>query len=650
VNRKWWPITCIAGVLGIAGALPASAGPAEAALAHMEKILNRNVKLEVGTDTAISPHVSQAKEEQIRDHLKRMALDLQDGELEAGNIRVDGKLAGVIIHKRQGYDPEKVAAFAVALVNTGDRWLPAPVSASFENTGISLDLDLRRRAADLERWMLRERSAALDILRDERADDMRRDIGAAITRAELEKNNVREIATAFIDAVRNHDRLRLLGLLGGLSDPLPRNWATRLESVDLAMAPGGQIPHGWRAVGSPEIPRAIVHEESGPKDALFTIGYIDPAAEVPRGGVPAVRLLHIDMERDEGGAWRLNLPAPFREAELTDILTREENNPFDVELLDAFPQRLRETHPAAPQSTPEALWEKLRLAITADRPDDLLRLLDIPHDNPEQARTAMGRATRFWWQMRPDGGGRTVAPLAFIAEDDQAMAMAQLFAFREPERTDLRTFHMVRTADGWMWQSTGRQEPPVPVSPTIAAWRDQQEEQWRNTWTAAILAPAAKIDKLADQPAPDPAAATALVRKWLDAIAASDINAALANSAVLDDGEGHARLLRNLGYELSRKLTDVDGGIITRSGKHWTVVCYRRLGDANPGMALMPVITTAAGPLLLPELDLFVGTRQREFLNNVALERLDAYADAQIRGDLQSLLQSLNRELEPLRR
>jgi len=636
--------------VGLAGAPPACAGPAEVAIAHLEKILDGDVNLKAGTDTAISPHVGPAKESQIKDRIKRMALDLRGGELEPGQVRIDGDLAAVIVHKREGYDPEKVAAFAVALVKTDDRWLPAPVSASFENTGISLDLELRRRAAELERWMLRERSRALDLLRDEQVERLRRDIGTVITREELQSKNVADMAQAFLDACRARNRLRLLGMLGGLSDPLPRNWASRLRAVELVSSPSSHTPKAWRALTSPEVPRAILLEETGVKDGLFTIGFVDPAGEVPRGGVPTVGLLHIDMQRDPAGAWRLNLPAGLMDADAEENPARDDDNPFDAELLDAFPTRFREAYPPSPQQTPELLWKQMQVAINSTTPTDLLRLLALPADNPEQARVAIGRGTRFWWQLRSASGGRAVVPLAFEHDGDQAMAMAQLYAFREPERTDLRAFHMVRQADGWMWQSTGRQEPPVPVSATLVTWRDQQEKIWRDTWSDTLLTPTSKLKSLTPDSPANPDASEKLVRRWLDAISANDLDTCLALSAVLDDEEGRLRLLRNLGYELSTQITDIEGDVVTRSGKHWTVVCYRRRDDANPGMALMPVITTPMGPRLLPELDLFVGTRQRDFLNNVALERLDGYAEDEVRADLQKLLQELNREFAPRRR
>ncbi len=619
-------------------------------MTHLARIVENRVNLDVGTDTAISPHVGVAKKNQIHERLGRLAIDLKGGDLEPGEIQIDGDLAGVIIHKRDGYDPDKVAAFAVALVWSGGQWLPAPVPASFENTGAALDFERRQRAAGLERWMLRERARSLDTLREEQITRMRRDIAATISHDDLKAMTVRDMANTFLDAAKTGDHHRLLGLVGGLSDPLPGDWPARLRSVQLATSSGDSQPSGWRILADPAVPRAIVLEESTARDGLFTLAFIDPSGEVPRGGVPGVSLLHIDMQRDPAGAWRLNLPAAFNDTGSAVGPPGDQDSPFDTDLLDAFPRFFREASPATPQETPEALWEKMRECIAADTPDALLRLLALPEDSPQQARLALGRATRFWWQNRFASGGRTLVPLAFHQDGDQAMAMAQLFAFREPDRTDLRAFHMVRLPQGWMWQSTGRQSPLHPIRESLVNWRTEQEQAWQKNWIAELLIPAPKLESLKPDSPVDPAAAIDLVQQWIASIKAEDAPASLAHTAVLDDEEGRARLLRNLGYELSTQITEIDGEFITRSGKHWTVVCFRRLGDANPGMALLPVVTTPSGPRILLEIDLFVGTRQRDFLNNVALERLDGFTDDAVRNDLRNLLQELNREFAPAAR
>ena len=626
-----------------ANATQADAKPAQAAIAHLQKIADQSLDLKVDADTAISPHTSMAKRREIAGRIERMALDLEGGTLESGEVRIDGDLAGVIVHKTGGYNPENVAAFAVALVRTGDQWTPAPLPASFENTGITLDLDARHRATSLERWMLRQQARALDVLRDGRLDRIRADIADAISRTELESMDVSQMADAFLAACRDDDQLRLLGMLGGLSEPLPADWSQRLRMVEQAMKDITTAPPGWRAVAAPEVVRARVHQETGVRDGLFTIAFIDPSGEVPRGGVPPVKLVHIDMERDTSGAWRLNLPTTFTDDSSNwDNLTQDDN-PFDASFFDAFPGRLRQAYPAVPQQKPEALWKLMRAAIQSNTPTELLQMLALPDDDVTRASQAIGRAVRFWWQIQQDNGGRALVPLAFKQDGGQAMAMAQLFTYREPDRPDLRMFHMIQTDRGWMWQSTGRDDPAEPVSDTLAAWRDQQRDTWIHDWAKAMLDPVVKLDAIAPQSTTGAEEAKTLVSGLLDAIAAGDLDGCLQRIAVLDDAEGHMRLLRNLGYELSTRLSATDADVLTHTGQHWTAVACRRKDDVNAGMALFPVVATEAGPRVLLELDLFVGTRRRDFLNNVALERLEGFADAEVRADLREILQEITR-------
>lgn len=631
---------------GSADALQESPGdPAAAAIAFLSKIADESVDLGVGTDTAISPHVGIAKRREIEGRIKRMALDLEGGTLAPGEVRVDGDMAGVIVEKAGGFNPETIGTFAVALLKNGEKWLPAPLPASFENTGVLQDLDTRRRATALERWMLSQRALTLDELRNNLAARVRGEVAMAIERPELQAMSVGEVARAFLQAAADRNQLRLLGMLGGLSDPLPEDWAERLSSVGNALNDLQSAPPGWRAVAAPEVMRVVVHEEQGARDGLFSIAFIDPASEIPRGGVPPVQIIHIDLERDAGGVWRLNLPSAFgaEESEWRDLT--EAGNPFDSILFNAYPARLRTASPPAPEASAEALWARICDALAAETPAALLQLLALPDGEPEIARRSLGRVLRFWWHVRMADGGRAIIPLSLKQQEDQAVAMAQLFAFRDPESVDLRMFHMIRNADGgWMWQSTGRNEPAVPLDESLATWRDEQRNLYLNGWQKVMLTPVVKLDAVPKATPVAEAEAETAVKNLLEAIANGDLAGALECVAVLDDAEGHTRLLRNLGYELSVRLSGVQGASKVLRGDHWAAVACRRKGDANPGMAFFPVVATEAGPRVLLELDLFVGTRRRDFLNNVALERLENFTDAEIRIDLRALLQRVDRE------
>jgi hypothetical protein len=625
-------------------------GPAEAAVAHLKKIAARKVNLEVGGDTVISPHVGAAKRREIAGRIERMAFDVGDGELEAGEVRIDGTLAGVIVHKTAGYDPSKVAAFAQAMVFVDGKWKPAPVPASFENTGVMLDPALRRGATAIEQWMLRERALAHGRLEQELGNRMRKDIAGVMTREQLAAMSPGELGETFLKACIEKDRVRLLALLGGLSDPLPDDWGRRLQVAEEVAAGGGRLVDAWRGLTSRQVLRTVLGESGSDKRRSIQIGYIDPAAEVPRGGVPEVRMLEIHASRDAADLWRLDLP--------TRMLAMKAEPGFrgggaadpDPDLQMRFAEQLRKSDPATPQSSPEALWERMRTMLAADSPEGLMRLLSLPADDPEAANQSLGRASRFWWQVAVANGGRHPVRLAFREAGDEAMVMMQLFAFREPDRTDLRALHFIRTAEGWLWNSTGRRLAEEKIHADLVAWRTEMEAEWRERWVDTLLKPVAAIEKL--EPGRPVAAEAAVehVRGLLAAIAAGDIETCLSRCAVLKDPDGQGRLLRNLGYELSTRLTDIEGDMVTRTGKHWTVVAYRRRDDVNPGMALLPIIHSPDGPRVLMELDLFVGTRQREFLNNAALERLDNYADDEVRADLRALLADLNREFGPARR
>lgn len=622
----------------------AKAGPAEAAIAHLKDIAEQEVNLEVGGDTAISPHVGPAKRREIAGLIERMALDVNGGDLEVGDVRMDGDLAGVIVHRTSGYDPSKVAVFALAFVRTDGTWVPAPVPASFENTTVALDRDLKRSAKTLEIWMLRERALAHGRLQDQLAERMRNDIGRVLTRDQLVSMSMDELGDFFLKACMERDQGRLLGLMGGLSDPLPDDWVRRMRVVHEVVTNGERLADAWRAVTSRQVLRTIVAVAGDEQEGFFEIGYIDPAADVPRGGVPEVRLIQIKAERDGDGRWRLELPTRLlalkgepgrRGGGVTDP---------DPELQKRFAERHRRAHPPTPQASPEALWGRMMDLLAADSPAGLMQLLFLPKGDADTANQALGRASRFWWQVAEAGGGRHPVSLEFREAGDEAMVMVQLFAFREPERTDLRALHLIRQDGGWMWNSTGRKQAREVIHPDLVAWRSEMEVAWRDRWVEPMLEPVARLKQLEPDRPVAAAAAERLARALLDEIAAGDLEACLGRCAVLDDKDGHGRLLRNLGYELSTRLTDIEGDMVTRVGKHWTVVAFRRRDDVNPGMALLPMLTAPDGPRVLMELDLFVGTRQRDFLNNAALERLQGYANAEVQADLRGILKDLNRE------
>ena len=137
-------------------AVAASTDPGETAVRFLEKVRDKEINLDPGADTALSPQTSGSKRKQIARRLERMARDLGNDPLEVGAVKLDGDLAGVLVRKISGFDPNRMQVFPVALVKRGAEWAVAPVPASFGNSGVGYAAALRTRLNALEEWMLRE--------------------------------------------------------------------------------------------------------------------------------------------------------------------------------------------------------------------------------------------------------------------------------------------------------------------------------------------------------------------------------------------------------------------------------------------------------------------------------------------------------------
>ena len=217
------------------------------------------------------------KRKEIARRLDGMAKDVDGGSLAAGELKVDGEIAGVLVRKGGGFDPARLKVFAVALVKRGGKWLPTPVLSSFENTGMGYTAEWRRRVQAMEEWMLRGQIEDLEVLRKEATTRMRSEIEARLTVDELYEGTAEEVGKRFVEACGKRDLPAMLGMLGGLREVLPQDWNLRLKAADAAVGDGDRVKRPWRLLVAPEVLRVLVHEESDAKSGLISIACLDPA-------------------------------------------------------------------------------------------------------------------------------------------------------------------------------------------------------------------------------------------------------------------------------------------------------------------------------------------------------------------------------------
>ena len=599
----------------------AASGPGDAALAFLEQVRCRQVNLESGGDTAIAPETSRAKRREISRRLERIASDIGTSDLELGPVRTDGELAAVLVRRTPGFDPTSLHVFPVALVRRDDRWVPTPLPASFENCGLQARPELRGKIKALEGWLLRTRSLDLLALRDEATARIRRKIESGLPLATLRAMDSQQVAQSFLDACERGDLAVIVGLLGGLSENQPSNLRERIRICEEMLPSASPAIRPWRLLCSPEVLRAMVHHEEDRKSALVSIGCLDPRLKVAKPGSSRIEIVHLELTRGSDGIWRVDpgeaFWTPGEEAPEPDP---EGDDPvLDGDLLDLFPGRLIAKHPPRPTATAAEAEAATLAAIRSAVPGALVAAARID-PNPGIARMALGRLARMWATSHGAAASSHLIPLERLEKPGMSVVFLQLLSPREPDVFRPVSLYFARGDDGWLWvpdSEEGRR--------TFGTWIDGQEEAWPSTWRDKLLAATYRIDKLPSLDPPSEEQARETVRAWHADLRQGDLQTALGRCARLFGDAGRDDLLRRAAMEIDDVRHDggkLEIGTATR-GQMVTLVAATIPREASASQPLYPVISTAAGPRILLDLELFAGdSRTRQFLNRTVIDRV----------------------------
>lgn len=619
--------------------------PAAVALEFLEKVRAGTVNLEPGGDTALSPLTGQDKRREIADRLERLGADLGGGQLEAGEVIEEADHAAVMVYRSGGYDPARVRVFPVALVRQPGGWVPAPVPASFENTGLGYTAAVRQRLAELERWMIRQQVAGLEALRQRLSGRLRDDMASRIDMDELLVLSPGGVASQFLAACSRRDTPAILGLVGGLQGTLPGNWSQRMAAVETAVADGANTKRPWRLLMAPEVVRTLVHEEISGDEALISIACLDPFSGPRSDSAPRIELLHIELIKSSDGFWQLNPPPQFFAADEEEFDAADPEDSLDADLFDLVPEGLRKELPATPVRTFDLAAAALADALRAADLHPVLRLLDLGGE-PRLARLGSVRAARAWRLVHDPAAARRPVMLGAHEIGSAAVAVFQFFSSREPDRAYFERFFFRRGEDGWLLATGLVPDPKQADEDTSAllAWVGGQERDWQNSWRDQMLEASPQVAFL-DQPAPGADEARAVVAAWLKAIAERDLVRAVSLTARLGDERSASGLLRNLSYEFNGARNSGREATVAEvfEGEGWCAVGALAGDEQEPLYPLYPVVSTPDGARLLIEIDLFAtpdGGRKRDFLNTASLARLKNFATAERIAELRGILET----------
>jgi hypothetical protein len=622
-------------ILGLSLSPLKGADPGEAALDFLAKVRDGKLDLQPCGDTALLEQITKRKRESIRKQIERLGAELRGGELELGEVKEDGGFAAAMIRKSSGFDSTEIQVFPIALVKRGDRWLAAPVPASFENAVAGYTVPLKKRLVALENWMTRERVTDLERLASEAEARTRDLIRNRIGGEDLEGDDIGKITDRFLEACAKGDRAAILGFLGGLSDPLPTDWAARLKASKAAVSDHA----GWRWLVSPEVVRVRVREKRDEKDGLVSIACLDPK----RAATTGIRGVDLAFSRDAAaGQWRIDLPGFLA----YDSPAASDGDPNEA-LLDGFSRKLREQEPAIYSESARAAGVALMDALKTGCLRETLRRIDLGASSREGGK-ACAEAAEVWWSFHEPGASRVPVELGFREEGSLAVLSYQCFSLNEPDRFELRTLIFTQTDKGWVWCPGKMPKALKRDHEALLKWIEGMEPEWRLSWREILLRPSVKLDKLDFRKLPTDEEAKALVVEWLNALERKDLGAALSCSAWLSDGQGIPMgVLRNISYEMSASSRGEPELFKLHRSASWVAATIRRVsGDQTQDM-LMPIVMTTDGARLLPEIDLIAeDTRTRDFLNKATFGRLGKIMEAGVVSELETLFGNSMKEVD----
>ncbi len=609
----------------ITSALSGPSDPGAGAVRFLEKVREKNLNLEPGGDTALSPQTSEKKRLEISRRLERMVPVLGKETLEVGSVKLDGDLAAVLVGKSSGADPDSFQVFPVAMVKRNGVWIAAPVPASYENSGIGYDPAVRARIAVLEDWMLRQQVLELEKLRIGSIARLRAAVEMVLPSRTLRALGSKQVFERFLSACAARELPVVLGLLGGLSAPPPDDWWQRLKVATAALNAADRAVRPWRLLVSAEVLRIPLRHEESENKASFTLACLDPAGKPPHREKPGVECVRIGLSKTADGLWCIDPPAAFLihpPPKVDEAL----DDDSEEDALEFFSASLTRLYPGSPAPDAKRARESLSAAFALGNPSEWVKLLHVPSD-PSAACEACADAARIWWDFSNPAASHYVFSLADEQSGDHAASAFQLFSFRNPDHMSLKILYFTKTGKGWLWEPS----PSQVMVDTFQGWRIQHEKEWQNQWRKDLLDGCVVLEKFPDASAPTEAEARELMESWITATRAGDLAGSLRLTTRLGHPDSSPLLLRNLGYEISDARANPAPSTITgiHRGAILTAVGVETTRAGKPAFPLYPVIKTPAGVRILLEIDLLASdNRSREYLNKESLEKLSESSPA----------------------
>jgi hypothetical protein len=616
-----------------------AASPSEAALTYLGELQETTANW--SERTAVFPGTTAEKRLIILERLKLLANELKQGKLSVIDEKTDGDLSAVIVSQIVGADPNQIQVHALGMIRRDEAWLPAPVLASFENTGVRYQPELGESAKRLETWMLTERNRQLARLSEDMLSGLLDDIRECKTKKELKDTPPAELVTGFISACQELNIPLALAYLGGLDDPLPEDWRNTVSHTSNALHTPWQEAGPWRELSNLGTLHAALETETDGNHASVTLGLFNPSRSRPGPTEWSVR--HFSLQKSEQGLWRIDLPIWLLQGD-EDF----HNALIDEKLYAEFPKRIIEDSARGAFATPSALVDSF-LASLMNKQFAMV----LPHLSryigKEESAAMLAQSSRLWRRFSPDD--KHPLRLAIHTMGDVAWAIYTSFDPQRPDIPGSSQFYLQLEKDdfGWSIAGTADADEAEDVPAEIQAWLRQIEAMDEDEWLAE-LGLDQRLGGLAAAPAPEEAVTRTVAEAWIEALKSSAPRDIFPTITGFDDKSAIRHIFSFLGQELSTP-TQYELLGVHRHGRWAGVTIRHRTTEDEPTehLLLHPIVVTPGGPRVLPEAILYqANTRAQRYLNESVWKRLRKRLPEEAVAELEALYQKHEKHCETL--
>lgn len=285
---------------------------------------------------------------------------------QVGYAREQGDLAGAVVAARGQAGPASFQVLALGLKRVGGEWRVGPSPGNFNNIGLGFDRETRSHRQELEGWMLEKMAVGGQELLEKEEEAYRQRMNKVVPAERLKTATAEEALDHFLTAVRTGKPEAAFIWAGGVDRRMfPGTDWVELEQVIRDGLRGKDARGMWRLLIDPAVVRFFPQPlEPNGEVASGLMLFLSPTQiDQFRKQEMAVRF---EMEND-GGGWRVRLPAIFREANADrNQLRRAVNSESDYQDRDFernFANLFEQEKPAAPrqnlEETVKALVKKL---------------------------------------------------------------------------------------------------------------------------------------------------------------------------------------------------------------------------------------------------------------------------------------------------